>query len=236
MIRYTTDSTAPTAASTAYVTPIVVSATTLFRARAFATNLQPGEIRSEAYVQLDSVAGIVNFTSSLPILILHNLGGGGVPASVDQPVVIEVFEPKNGISSMTNTPDLAERGIFHLRGSSTLGYPKGSFALEVDDELGRDKYVSFISDLPKNSDWVLYAPNNFEPVLVHNPVAHDLQRQAGHYGSRTRFVEVYLKDDGGVPGKVVSGDYNGIYVLEEKPKISKDRVNIDKLQAHRRRP
>lgn len=230
VIRYTIDTSLPTAGSPIYTTPIVVASTIQFRARAFETNLLPGEIRTETFVQLDSLPNIVTFTSGLPIMILHTLTGGGVGAG-DQAVAVQVFEPKNGRSSMTNVPDFSERGIFHLRGSSTYGYQKGSFFLEIRDELDRDKDVSVISDLPADSDWVLYAPNNFDGVLLHNPVAHDLQRQAGHYGSRTRFVEVYLKDDGGVPGKVVSGDYNGIYVLEEKPKISKDRVDIDKLQG-----
>ncbi len=80
--------------------------------------------------------------------------------------------------------------------------------------------------LPQESDWVLYAPNNFEPALFHNPLAHDLYRDTGHYGSRTRFFEMYLKDDSGAPGSIGSTEYQGIYVLEEKIKRDKNRIDI----------
>src|SRR5262249_59898670 len=119
-------------------------------------------------------------------------GRGAVPQSGDQFVAVQTFEPNNGPSSMTNAPDLVESGIFHLRGSSTIGYPKGSFFMELRNEFGDDKNVPLLG-LPEDSDWVLYAPNNFEPAYFHNPLAHDLLAQLGVYASNTRFVEVYLK-------------------------------------------
>src|SRR5207249_5872201 len=82
--------------------------------------------------------------------------------------------------------------------------------------------------LPEESDWILYAPNNFEPVLIHNPFIFDLSNQIGRYASRTRLVEVYINTTG---GPVSSANYNGIYVLEEKIKVGKNRVGIDKLQS-----
>ncbi len=212
-----------------YSTPILVTNTILVRARAFAPGLFPGSIHTEMYIALSAQTNILNFVSDLPILILHNFGGGAVPSGSDQFVVLQTFEPKEGQASMLSAPDLSERGTFHLRGSSTLGYAKGSFALEVHNELGSGKSVPLLG-LPVESDWVLYAPNNFEPILMHNPMAHQLFRDLGRYSSRTRFVEVFLKDDTGSPGPVNSTDYNGIYVLEEKIKIGKSRVDIDVLQ------
>jgi hypothetical protein len=51
----------------------------------------------------------------------------------------------------------------------------------------------------------------------------------GHYTSKTRYCEVFLKDDLGTAGPITSSDYNGLYVLEEKIKIGKNRVDIDQL-------
>jgi hypothetical protein len=84
--------------------------------------------------------------------------------------------------------------------------------------------------MPAESDWVFYAINEFDKVLMHNPMAHTLYRQMGHYSSNTRFVEVYVKDDSGTAGPLVKADYMGLYVVEEKIKIDKNRVDIDTLQ------
>ena len=225
-IYYALGTNVPGTNSTRYTGPLLVTNSTIVRARAFAPGLLPGPIDTRTYIALSAQTNIVNFKSDLPIMILHNFGRGAVPSGTDQYVVVQTFEPRFGISCLTNTPELSEQGIFHLRGSSTLTYSKGSFRLEVRDEYGLDKDVPLLG-LPEDSDWVLYAPNNFEPALFHNPLAFQLARDMGHYGSRTRFVEVYLKDDSTANLPVSAADYNGIYVLEEKIKISKDRVNID---------
>ena len=107
---------------------------------------------------------------------------------------------------------------------------KAAFFLEVRDEFDQGRSVPLLG-LPSESDWALYAPNNFEPVLIHNPLSHQLYRDTGHYGSRTRFFELYLKDDSGTPGAITSAEYNGIYVLEEKIKRDQNRVDIDRLDV-----
>ncbi len=213
--------------SLVYTNPIRITNSTVVRTRAIVPGLLPGPITTKFYIALANQTNVVNFNSDLPIMILHNFGGGTVP-SFDQRVVVQTFGNDFGRSSMTNAPDLAEWGIFHLRGSSTIGYPKGSFVMEVQDEFRDGKNVSLLG-LPEESDWVLYAPNNFEPALFHNPLAYQLSRDIGRYASRTRFVEVYLKDDAAPAGPVTSADYNGIYVLEEKIKRDKNRVDVERL-------
>jgi len=52
----------------------------------------------------------------------------------------------------------------------------------VRDEFGNDKAVPLLG-LPEESDWVLYAPNNFDPPLFHNPLAFQLARDTGEYAS-----------------------------------------------------
>ena len=233
VIHYAFGTNLPTESSPAYTGPIAITNTTWVRARAFVPGLLPGPVWSESYFQL--APGVASFSSDLPVIVLHNLGGGEVPASEDQFVAIQVFEPKSGAMSFSNFPDVASPGVFHKRGRSTGGLPKASFFLEFDDEYGADKNVS-VGGLPSESDWVLYAPNSFEPVLIHNPVAHELMRQMGQYSPRTRFVEVYLQDGRGAPGAITPAEYNGVYVLEEKIKIGKNRVDIDKLQPEQVNP
>ena len=232
-IYYTLGTNLPGTNSILYTAPIPIANSTLIQARAFATNLFPGPISTRSYVALADQTNVLSFRSTLPIMILHNLGQGPVPVSKSrQFVVMQTFEPKSGFSSLTNEPDDAEGATFHVRGSSTAvgsDAGKASFFFKIQDAF-QDKKTIKLLGLPEESDWVLYAPNNFEPALFHNPLAHSFAHQQGEYSSRTRFFELYLKDDTGVPGPITSADYYGVMVLEEKIKRDKNRVDIAKLE------
>jgi hypothetical protein len=230
VIRYTIGTNLPTEASAIYTAPITITNTAHVRARAFEAGLLPGAPRSESYVALDT--NLVTFSSTLPIVILHDNGAGAVSASLDKFVIVQIFEPKNGRSSLTNPPSLTTRAKFKLRGSSTESYPKGSYALETWDEFNGDRDVPILG-MPADSDWVFYAPNNFEPVLIHNPFIYQLSNEIGRYAPRTRFAEVYVNTRGGV---VLTNNYNGIYVIEERIKRSAQRVDIDRLEPEHVNP
>src|SRR6185369_9626112 len=183
------------------------------------------------YVLLSST--VVNFTSDLPLMIIHNIGGGAVPSIGDQFSFVAIFEPVNGRSSLTNLPDLRTRAGINIRGSSTEGLAKQSYALEWWDEFNADQDLSPL-EMPADSDWVLYAPNMYEPIMIHNPFMYKLSNDIGRYAPRTRFVELYVNTSGGA---VSSANYKGIYVLEEKIKRGKHRVDIDNLEPeHVRAP
>ena len=72
--------------------------------------------------------------------------------------------------------------------------------------------------MPAHSDWVLLAPYN-DVSAVRDPLAFQLWRDMGHWGPRTRMVELTL-----------NGEYRGIYILSEAIKRGTDRVNIAKLK------
>ncbi len=227
-IRYTLDGSTPTNNSALYASPFTVSGTALVRARAFESGLLPGTPRSEAYLQLAS--SLANFSSDLPLVVLHNFGGGTVPANYDQPAYLEIFEPgADGRSSLTNAPELATRVGFNIRGRSTAGYQKASYAVELWDEANEDKDLPVLG-MPAESDWVLYAPNEFDAPLIHNPFIYNLSNELGRYASRSRLVELWVNTTGGtVTGPVPSGDYRGVYVLMEKIKRSEHRVELERL-------
>ncbi|MEY2409763.1 MAG: hypothetical protein QOF48_2433 [Verrucomicrobiota bacterium] len=217
-----------------YTNTLTFPTTAVIRARSFVPSLLPGPISTRGFIALDPATNVARFNSGLPIVILHNYGQGTVPASkAEQFVFLETFENDTGRSALTNSPSLASRAVFHVRGSSTAvasDAGKSQFFLELRAEDNTERKESLLG-LPAESDWVLYAPNNFEPVLFHNPLAHAWYRDMGNYGSRTRFVELYLKDDAGAPGAITATDYNGVYVLEEKVKRDPNRVDIDRLDV-----
>lgn len=221
----------PDASSPLYTGPLLISGTVQVRTRTFPKSAGwfPGPPHSETYVQMTPVA--YNYSSDVPLVLVHNFGGGTVPALVDQPAVVMFFGTNWGRASFANPPDLAIRAGVNRRGSSTQDMAKQSFAVEAWDEFNADRDVSVL-DLPSESDWVLYAPNVYDSALMHNPLAYSLSRAADRYASRTRFAELFLNLYGGqiAYAAPAGGHYNGLYVVEEKPKRSDARVDIPGLE------
>jgi hypothetical protein len=228
VIRYTTDGTMPTDQSPILAGPLQINSAVQVRTRAFASGSLPGPIHSESYIQLGSDVALQ--TSDMPAVIIYNFGAG-VPnpteGAPDQFANFSFYEPTNGITHLTNAPTLSARAGFHVHGSSTRGFSKQAWSVHFWDELNNGTNCAPL-ELPAGKDWVFYAPDVFEPVLIHNPLAYQLSRDIGRYASRTRMIEVYINTVG---GPVTASDYNGIYVLEEKIKRATNRVDISKLNV-----
>jgi hypothetical protein len=207
VIRYTIVNTAqnfstatniPTANSPLYTGPITITNTMQIRARAFPTNsgVFPGAPRTASYVMLNT--NVAGFESTLPIVVIHTHASTGFSAgngAPDTSITFMCFETNavTGRSSLNGPPQLVKRAGINLRGSSTQGFPKSSFAVELWDEFNDDEEESVLG-LPPESDWVLYAPNYFDQVLMHNPLYLSLSHLAGPYASRFRFVEVFVRN------------------------------------------
>jgi len=227
VIRYTLDGTLPGEASPVWAGPLALSNQAVqLRARAFVPGLLPG--RPSTHVQLPLATTVARFTSDLPVIVIHDFNRGRPPADVRVPAYFQVFEPgTNGITVLTNRPTLVSRAGISARGSSTEGLPKVSLRVEFRDEFEEDRRVSFLG-MPEEGDWVMYGPNSFEPVLIHNPLMHDLSRAIGRYSPRTRLCEVFLVTSG--TGQIQSASYNGVYVVMERIEIGKDRVDLGSLE------
>ena len=224
----------PTGNSTLYTGLIAIANTAQVRARAFPrqTGYWPGPPRTESYIRLSP--SVAAFSSDLPVILLHNLAGGGLSASMpaeDQSVIVMTFEPVNGRTSLTNPPTLVSRGGFNIRGSSTAWVAQYNLALETWDEYNQDRAVEFLG-MPAESDWVLFSQNWYDPSYLHNPLAHQLSRDIGRYSARTRFAEVFLNTAGGQVtfSWPAYGNYFGLYTIEEKVKCDNNRVDITKLE------
>lgn len=225
VIHFTLDGTLPTTRSPVYNAPLLITNTLQVRARAFQDKQLPGPPHSATYVRLHT--NVLDFTSTLPVLIMDTLGKD-VPASLHGSFIhLSFYEPIEGRTSLTNPATLSTRGAYRVRGSSSSGLPQSSFALHFLDEFNVEDDRPVLG-LPADSDWILYAPNSFDPVMIHNPFVHQLSRNMGRYSPRTRFVEVFLVKSS---GRVRDIHYNGVYVLEEKIKIGKHRLNLDRLEG-----
>jgi len=161
----------------------------------------------------------MNFTSSnLPIVIIDTKG----KTIVDEPkVLVKMGIIDNGPGNINNITDSLNGyngwiGI-EIRGSSSQMFPKKQYGFETADSLGEDLDVSLLG-FPKESDWILSAPYT-DKTMFRNVIAYQLATDMGRYASRTKFCEL-----------VINGQYMGAYILMEKIKRDKNRVNIKKLE------
>ena len=225
VIRYTTDGTNPTASSLLYSGPINVSATTQIRATAFGSQGQAGDITTGTWTRTNNTTAA--FTSDLPVVVLENFDQGVPGTSTFLDASLSLFEPDSGTgrTSLNNDPTLTSLVGVRRRGSSTAGNPKTNMRIELRDEFGEDQAQGVLG-LPSESDFILYAPYQFDRALLRNTFFYEASNQLGQYAVRTRFVEVYSNTN---DGTLTGADYLGVYVLMENIKRDSDRVDIEEL-------
>ncbi len=227
-IHFTTDRSEPTAESPVYTEPLQIDETTYVQAIAVAPGFATSTIRDAWFMKIgDDVQG---FSSDLPVVVLDNFGVGFVPGTDSQIFQFHgmtLFEPDetSGRTSLAGDAALTTRAGLRVRGSSTGGAQKQSFRLETWDEDHDDKDIAPLG-LPSESDWILYAPFDYDRALINNPFIYEISNQVGRYAVRTRFVEVFHNKDG---GDVSADDYVGLYSFMESIKVGPDRVDIAAL-------
>ena len=228
VIRYTTNNTVPNENSAVYSgTPFNITNTTTIRARVFDPGRLPGEIKSRTLIELHS--NVRNFNSALPIVVADSAGANvdnsGRSFHFTYTVVIDK-DAADGLARMTGPTDFTGRGGMHIRGQSSSGFPKKQYAWETWDNENEDKNVSILG-MPSESDWIIHAPYS-DKTLMRNVMVYDCARQlwGNRGGVRTRFVELFYNQNGGT---VSMSDYRGVYVLMEKIKGGKDRIDIERI-------
>ena len=105
-----------------------------------------------------------------------------------------------------------------IRGASSQGFPKNNFGFETRLSNGENNNVSLLG-MPSENDWVLHGPYS-DKSLLRNSLAYHMGSQTGQYTPRTRLCELY-----------VNTDYRGVYMLTEKIKRDKNRVDIANLKS-----
>ena len=221
VIRYTIDGSEPTESSPVYSSPVEIRQSTLLRAVSFAPGLAPSIAATEAYNLLDD--DLANFTSNLPIIIIN---------AFNQPLSYTDFVPMSARfinvskdrASISGPADFDGWADVKRRGYTSLRFPKMSLTVKTRDDEG-DKFQTSIFGLPSESDWVFYAPY-VDKALIRDALGYELSNAMGRYAPRTRFAEVFIHRFG---PRLSYRDYAGVYMLAEKIKRDKNRVNIAKL-------
>ncbi|WP_423127028.1 CotH kinase family protein [Gaoshiqia sp. Z1-71] len=156
-------------------------------------------------------------TSNLPLVAIFT-DGNEIPD--DPKIDARMGIVWNGAGQMNASSDAFNhyngKIAIEIRGSSSQMFPKKSYGFELKDETGEDLNQALL-DMPEENDWILYAPYS-DKTLIRNVLTFTLDASLGHYSPRCRYVELFLNDQ-----------YQGVYVLMEKIKRDKNRVDIARL-------
>ncbi|MFD2933353.1 CotH kinase family protein [Spirosoma flavum] len=159
-------------------------------------------------------------SSHLPIVVINTNG----QVILDEPkIVAELRIIDNGTGKRNNVTDrpsfTSKIGIEKRGASSQQFFPKKPYGFELRDTSGVNSVNSSLLGMPSESDWVLNATYN-DKTLIRETLTYDLNRQMSvYYTPRYRYCEVIL-----------NGSYDGIYILFEKIKRDKNRVNITNIK------
>ena len=156
-------------------------------------------------------------TYDLPIVFVDTKG-----KCLDSKVTEKIPATMKVLDGKTNNVADSAKGTRYdigikVRGQSSALFPKPGYGVEVRDEKGEGLDVSLFG-LPPSDDWVFHGPY-VDKSLIRNALAHWLFRQAGHYSPRSKHFDLYI-----------NGVYRGVYVLLEKIKRDKYRVDVSKLK------
>ncbi len=159
----------------------------------------------------------VELYSNLPIVVINT---SEIPIPDEPKITAHMGIIDNGPGNFNNLTDPYNNydgsvGI-EIRGQSAQIFPKKSYGFETRDNAGGNLNVSLLG-MPEENDWILYAPYS-DKSMLRNVVTFDMGRKMGGYCTRTSYCEL-----------VINNDYKGVYVLMEKIKKDKNRVNIATL-------
>lgn len=190
----------------------------LFMARAFSLLLLVGCLgQGGRFAEAQSLSSF-----NLPLVFIET-DGDSIP---DDPKITArmkvVFRGEGQLTLLDdiNNPLYVQYDGFigiETRGVGSQAWPKKQYAVETRDAEGDNLNISLLG-LPKENDWILYAPYH-DKSLMRNVLVYMWARRLGWYAPRTVYVEVLL-----------NGDYEGLYVLTEKIKQDKARVDIAELE------
>jgi hypothetical protein len=162
-------------------------------------------------------AGGAQVFDVLPVLVIDT-NGNQIVEEVKVDAMMYVVEDHDGtLQGIEARPRTFNGPIgIEVRGSSSVGFPKISYGVEIRDGLGQDTDFPLLG-LPAEADGVFYGPYT-DKTYMRDKLAYDLGRAMKRYQPRTRYAEIIL-----------NGAYRGVYMVVEKIKRGLHRVPIAKV-------
>lgn len=163
-----------------------------------------------------------NFSSHLPILSFDTNGktilGGTSRLEKDYiEATLNVYD-KDGMNKISDR-SYQTSSLIRYRGNSSREFEKKGLRLKLIDKKGNDKDYPLLG-LSSDHDYVLHGPY-LDKTLMRNYLGYNITGEVMEYSPNVRFCEVFINHE-----------YQGLYLLVETIKVSKDRVNISKYEKN----
>ena len=145
--------------------------------------------------------------TNLPLLVI-NSENGEMPKGRDKETKVKA----NYLLINEGKVNMKKTGKIKLRGNSSLNSEKKPYLINFDEKIK-------VLDMPaKERKWTLI-PNMYDKTLMRNILGYKMSFIFGlKYTPYCRFIDIIL-----------NGDYVGNYMICDKIEVSKDRVDITKM-------
>lgn len=156
--------------------------------------------------------------SNLPIFSVTLDQGGALNRNTDIFGTYQLRSNNTGKdNNVSDAPASSGRLGIRYRGKSSFDLSdKKPYSIEFLDAKGEEQDVAILG-MPAHSDWALIAPFA-DKSLIRDALVYRWGQQVMPWAPKYRFVEV-----------LIDGSYKGVFVLTERIKRNKVRVNINKM-------
>jgi hypothetical protein len=161
---------------------------------------------------------LAHLSRVVPVLWI-TVDGKAIPRDLKIAGRIKVIEDHDGsLDGIMARPATIDAPIgIEIRGQSSFNFDQKPYGFEVRDDTGEGKAVPLLG-LPAEADFVLHSCYA-DKTCLRNALTYQVGREMGaadgRWAPRTRYVEVFL-----------DGKYQGLYLLVERIKRDKARVNL----------
>lgn len=157
-----------------------------------------------------------NLGSTLPIVVITTSNNAEIKNEPKIAAHMGIID--RGMNLLTDTYNGYNGAItIEIRGASSQSFPKKNYGFETQLPDGSNNNVSVLG-MPAENDWVLHGPYS-DKSLLRNALAYHMGTSTGRYAPRTQLCEVYI-----------NADYKGVYIMTERIKRDKNRVDIANLK------
>lgn len=163
-------------------------------------------------------------SSNLPLIWIVTQSGQDIPnepkVAASMKILAHSDGSRNTLAELQSGADLTYQGpiTIEVRGSSSQALEKKQYAFTTYD-LANEKTDTSLLGMPEENDWILNGLA-YDPAMIRDYLSYQLTLQMGQYAARGKFCEVF-----------VNGTYRGLYILQEKLKADKNRIDIKKLDT-----
>lgn len=163
------------------------------------------------------------FGFNLPVVVI-DVGNGKLNRDEKIKGSIKIYNrgEEKSKNYLSDDPEIISDILIKIRGNSSANYPKLQYSIELLKENGEKRDKKLLG-MAEDSDWVLNGPFA-DKSLIRNYLAYTVSDKIMDYAPKAKFCEVFVVD--GSSKNIKKSHYKGLYLMTEKIKIGKKKVNI----------